>query len=96
LWQPDTADDEADTADEALIAELATLSGLDYAKRRKSAAKQLGITVSELDKFVVEARATSAASELAPLYPHWAVEPWEEPVMALRCCERSSSVSGAM
>jgi 5S rRNA maturation endonuclease (ribonuclease M5) len=38
--------------DEILLAELAALSPLDYAKQRKRAATKLGISVSDLDRFV--------------------------------------------
>ena len=56
-WQP--GDDKpiaaATPEDEALLAELAALSPLDYAKRRKRAATRLGISVSDLDRFVKDA-----------------------------------------
>jgi hypothetical protein len=57
-WEP-TADDgnaDSDTSkfDDELIAELAALPTLQYAKRRRDAARQIGITVGELDKAVAE------------------------------------------
>jgi hypothetical protein len=80
-WQPGRPESSPATAqDEALIAELATMSALDFAKRRKSAAARLGISVTDLDKFVMDARATKKVADLALLYPHWAVDPWDEPV----------------
>ena len=63
-WQP--GDDKpiaaATPEDEALLVELAALSPLDYAKRRKRAATKLGISVSDLDRFVADARATRRRS----------------------------------
>jgi putative DNA primase/helicase len=60
--------------DEALIAELVALSRLEYGKRRKSAAKTLGITAKELDRVIAERRAQNAEDTTA--LPHWTVEPW--------------------
>jgi 5S rRNA maturation endonuclease (ribonuclease M5) len=82
-WKPSADDSKADTnkADEALIFELAALTKLQYAKRRKEAADEIGITVSALDKIVAEARGESKDKEPAPaLYEHWNVEPWDEAV----------------
>jgi 5S rRNA maturation endonuclease (ribonuclease M5) len=82
-WEPTPEPPESDTSrsDDELIAELAALPRLAYAKRRKEVAKQLGITVAELDKIVAEARGESSDKEGPPaLYEHWAVEPWEESV----------------
>jgi putative DNA primase/helicase len=74
LWEPTTA--AARSSDNELIAELATLARLDYAKRRADAAEQIGIGVVELDKIVAEAR-----GEAPPVTPErWAVEPWPEAV----------------
>ena len=57
-WQP--GDDKpiaaATPEDEAALVELAALSPLDYAKRRKRAAVRLGISVSDLDRFVAALR----------------------------------------
>ena len=41
-------------SDDKLIEELAGLSALDYAKRRKEAAEQLGVGVTALDKVVAK------------------------------------------
>jgi hypothetical protein len=70
----------AGKSDEELIAELAALPKLQYEKRRDDAAKQLGIRVSVLDKLVAEARGDEEKSKDDVLYPHWAVEPSDEPV----------------
>jgi hypothetical protein len=53
---------------------LAKASGLDYARKRKEAAKALGVTGTEIDAEVRTRR------EAAPLHSHWIVEPWPEPV----------------
>jgi putative DNA primase/helicase len=63
---------------ESLIAELATLSPLQYARRRKAAAKEIGLLVSALDKLVKEARTAENAGAAQPA--HWDVEPSSEPV----------------
>ena len=75
-WDPTTTSAHAGANEKELIAELADLSALDYAKRRKDAAEQIGIGVTELDKVVAEARGD--VSEPSP--ERWAVEPWHEPV----------------
>jgi hypothetical protein len=84
IWDP-SADDVRGSghsdSDETLIAELAALSKLKYAKRKKAAAKQIGVTVGELDKIVAEARGDTEAKEPAPaLYAHWNTEAADEPV----------------
>jgi hypothetical protein len=83
-WTPGSADDgpivAATPEDEELLAELAALSPLDYAKRRKRAATRLGIGVGDLDRFVAERRAAKAIDEMEMLYDHWQVLPWEEAV----------------
>ena len=66
----------ASGSDDELIGELAALTPLQYAKRRKGAAEQIGIGVAELDKIVAEAR-----REAPPTTPkRWVVEPWPEEV----------------
>src|SRR5262249_61544691 len=68
-------------SDERLILELAGLSRLQYAKRRKDAAETIGIGVGELDKIVAEARGDDKDEEsVAALYEHWTVEAASEPV----------------
>lgn len=88
-WVPPVADESLDPAKKAaaadgeqkLIDELARLSALDYDKRRKRVAKDLGVRESSLDKEVEGRRAELAAeAEPTPIYPHWNVEPWPEAV----------------
>jgi putative DNA primase/helicase len=69
------------SSDKILIDELANLSILAYDRRRKEAAKQLGIGVAALDK-VVDRRRSELEGEATsePLFAHWTVEPWPEPV----------------
>jgi putative DNA primase/helicase len=64
--------------DEAVIAQLAALSPLDYQRQRLNAAQNLDITVQALDKVV---RAAKPHSE-PPLFKHWEVEPSGQPVDA--------------
>jgi hypothetical protein len=79
VWEPsaDDAKDEtsSDEADDELIAELAALPRLQYAKRRKKAAKQLGITAGELDEIVAESRGDEPKPESKE---RWHVEHWPE------------------
>jgi hypothetical protein len=83
-WTPDSADDgpvaAATPEDEALLVELAALSPLDYAKRRKRAAIRLGISVSDLDRFVAPLRDEKKFDKKVMLYEHWHVLPWDEVV----------------
>jgi putative DNA primase/helicase len=76
MWEPSADSKERVETDDELIAELATLARLAYAKRRKDAAERIGITRAELDKIVAEARSDPPSEEPA----HWQVEPWPEPV----------------
>jgi putative DNA primase/helicase len=76
-WDPPVDDEKQQ--DDDLIAELAALSTVAYGKRRKEAAKALGIGVVELDKAVAEARSASRR-EGQPNPQHWDVDPWPEPV----------------
>jgi hypothetical protein len=82
LWEP-RADKASGgiASDERLILELAGLSRLEYAKRRKRAAEDMGIGVGELDKIVAETRGDGKDKEPAPaLYEHWNVEAANEQV----------------
>jgi hypothetical protein len=74
------ADPEAgdDDPHESLIAELAALPPLKYARRRKAAADTIGIPVGMLDKLVMAERKAEHAGEAQPA--HWDVEPWPDPV----------------
>jgi hypothetical protein len=66
---------------EPLIADLARLDRVAYDRRRKQAAKDLGVRPSTLDEMVEESRAEQAEdAEAGALLPHWVVEPWPEPV----------------
>jgi putative DNA primase/helicase len=75
-------DEEVETRDaEAEIEALASLREVAYQRKRKQAATNLDIPVGTLDKLVAKRRAKlEANAEAAPLYEHWNVEPWPEPV----------------
>jgi hypothetical protein len=64
--------------DDPVIGELASLDALEYERQRETAAADLGIRVTALDRLVKGSRA-SADDENAAL-PHWRVEPWPHPV----------------
>jgi putative DNA primase/helicase len=69
LWEPGRKDKDK-------IAELAELDKLDYGRARKETATALGVTATELDKIVAEARRSKPGKEPE----RWLVEPWDEPV----------------
>jgi len=71
-------DKDAATGDATLLGELAKLSRFEYDRRRKDAAKQLGITVATLDKAVAESRAQASDDEAE--LPHWRVQPCRDRV----------------
>jgi putative DNA primase/helicase len=78
LWEPIASTSNGTSAsDQELVAELAALPSLEYAKRRKDAAEKIGIGVGELDKIVAEAR----GEEPEPTPARWAVEPWPTEVL---------------
>lgn len=84
IWEPgsdsnDSGDEAAVVDDKQLVTELAALPKLQYAKRRKEAAKKLGISVSELDKIVAEERKENEDTD-AGLYEHWNVVAADEAV----------------
>jgi hypothetical protein len=58
---------------------LGSLSLLDYDKRRKDLAKQLGVGLKALDAHYKEQRKKRPQEGEAPR-PHWTVEPWTKPV----------------
>jgi putative DNA primase/helicase len=66
--------------DEAKIVELAKLNVFAYHKERGAAVEELGLTLKVLDTLVAKKRIELAAEATRPLFPHWAVEPWPEPV----------------
>jgi hypothetical protein len=69
LWEPGRRDTDK-------IAALAELDKLDYGRARKETATALGVTATELDKIVAEARRSRPGKEPE----RWLVEPWDEPV----------------
>src|SRR5262249_47194541 len=82
-WQPlktETPDsktpdqDKAKAREDELLDALGKAQGFDYARQRKAAAAELGVSRQEIDSEV------KARREKAPLYGHWIVEPWPEPV----------------
>jgi hypothetical protein len=64
------------------VERLAALSDLAYGKRRRNAAKELGVTVDTLDKLVRRARAKAEEAESA--LPHWNVVRWGTEVPAAK------------
>src|SRR5262249_18170778 len=82
-WQPlktETPDsktpdqDKAKAREDELLDALGKAQGLDYARQRKAAAAEPGVSRQEIDS------EGKARREKAPLYGHWIVEPWPEPV----------------
>jgi Protein of unknown function (DUF3631) len=76
LWEPSKdsgGEGKDDTSDDELVAQLAALPRLEYAKRRPDAAKRLGIRLLELDKIVAEARGVIPAAKPE----RWSVAPWD-------------------
>lgn len=67
------------TRQQAVIAELANLSALDYETRREAAAKDLGFRVPVLDTAVADARPADTAAQDADDVIE-VLEPWPEPV----------------
>ena len=69
-------DNDADG--DKLIYELSKLTEVAYQRRRKDAARELGVKVEVLDKIIRQAR--TQAKEDASALPHWKVEPAAEAV----------------
>ena len=69
-----------DSDGDKLIYDLSKLGETAYQRRRKGAARELGMRLDVLDKIVRQARAQ--AEEDATALPHWNVEPWPEEVLA--------------
>jgi hypothetical protein len=69
-------DDRSET--DAEIKRLAKLPAIEYDRVRKSAAADLGVKVSTLDREVANHRATNEAAQ--DFLPHWTVAPFEEKV----------------
>ena len=74
----DNADECQSSADDALIDELASLSIIAYAKRRKKAAWQLGIGVTKLDKAVERRRNSRRGSSNLVAQPRAPSQPQRE------------------
>jgi len=78
-----TADDETIQIDdpryrEREISALAQMQkGIDRSIRRRNLARDLGVSRSDIDD---EVERHKAGEQDEPLYPHWIVEPWPEPV----------------
>jgi hypothetical protein len=68
---------KANAREDELLASLAKMKNFDYDRERKKAAKELGVSPRALD---AEVKARREDAEAAPLYGHWEVEPWPEPV----------------
>jgi putative DNA primase/helicase len=68
---------KAQAREDELLAALTKAKGLQYERQRKAAAKELGVSPKAIDK---EVRARREDDEVRPLYGHWVVEPWPEPV----------------
>jgi hypothetical protein len=85
-WKPDksgaAADDEKKKAAEAseaeLIARLAEMpDGIPKARERKRLASQFKVSPQDID---AEVKAYNEDKAAAPLFGHWTVEPWPDPV----------------
>src|SRR5215471_3622437 len=78
-WMPHAA--EALPEGDEKIDELARLSAIEYDRRRRRAAKDLGVRISVLDEEVETGRTRLALkAEPPPLFPHWHIEAWPEAV----------------
>ena len=80
----------ATAREDELLAALTKSKGLDYDRKKKAAAKELGVSAKAIDD---EIKARREDAEVAPLYGHWIVEPWPEPVEAPLCCGTLSAAS---
>ena len=94
-WSPDNAApspgaDLPGRSHDELVAELATLSRFDYERRRKHAARMLGVTVNFLDKEVSKRRKESEKDNAA--LPHWQVEPWPDVVATCQLLDSIATV----
>ena len=86
-WKPPSADEtsepnedekaKAKAREDELLDALAKTKGLDYVRQRKAAAEELDVTAKAIDD---EVKARREDAKVAPLYGHWIVEPWPEPV----------------
>jgi hypothetical protein len=81
-WQPPLAEDsgkkaKAKAREDELLEALTKAKGLDYERQRNAAAKELGVSGRAID---AEVNTRREDAEVAPLYGHWIVEPWPEPI----------------
>ena len=82
-WQPmtpaaDKAKAEAQAGEDALIEALLKMRpGVEFARERKKAAKELGVSQDAIE---AELEARRSEKTAAPLHGHWIVEPWPEQV----------------
>jgi hypothetical protein len=83
-WQAPAANNleeekaKAEASENTLIEALAKMRpGVEFARQRKKAARELGVSQDAIDD---ELEARRGEREIAPLYGHWIVEPWPEPV----------------
>ena len=75
---PDQNKAKATASEDVLIANLAKMEpGIQFGRERKKLMKQLDVHASDIDAAV---KAYREDAEVAPLYGHWLVEPWPEPV----------------
>jgi Protein of unknown function (DUF3631)/CHC2 zinc finger len=68
---------KAKAREDELLDALAKASGLEYARKRKEAADELGVLRGDID---AEVRNRREDREVAPLYGHWVIEPSPDPV----------------
>lgn len=81
LWEPSAGKTAGGIASAECIRELAGLSRLEYALRRKRVAEDMGIGAGELDKIVAAERGDGKEKvPAAALYEHWNVEAAGAPV----------------
>ncbi len=71
--------DAANASEQDLVDALARLSPMDYDRRREEEAERLGVRRGTLDD-QVNARRAQLEAQTPPLFGHWLVEPWPEPV----------------
>jgi putative DNA primase/helicase len=87
-WVPAPSPDvepkaRAEAEEQALIDALARLGPLDYARRRKQVAEDLGVNIGDVNDAVRGRREEieqEAAKTEPPDHGHWIVEPWPESV----------------
>ena len=87
LWQPppvdegkpdDDAKKRAEEREDELLEALRKMpAGIKRSRARKAAAKELGVAMGDIDAAI---KALQEEEEIAPLYEHWNVTPWPEPV----------------